>query len=306
MKKVLVTGSEGFVGRYLVEELLERNFIVEGTYFDPKPQYKIKTYFMDIRKKEEIENILNNDYDIIFHLAAQSSGAIAYKEVSLTYEINTNGTLNLLNTLRMMNKDIHFIYVSTAEVYGIPKQLPLKETDICVPVNHYATSKYNAENIVRVFGKTYSNIKITILRPFNHTGPYQREIFVMPSFAKQIVAIEKGEQEPILKTGDLSIRRDFMDVKDVVKAYTLVAQKGVKGVYNVSSGKSYSIKELLDKMRKISDINIKVEIDPKKLRPIDIADLYGDSRSIYDAVGWKPKIDIEQTLQELLNYWRSK
>ncbi len=300
--KILVTGCEGFVGSYLVKDLLNRNYDVEGIYYTFKPKYDIPLYEIDIRNRESLEKLFYRKYDVIFHLAGQSSGSLSFKKVLLTYDINTTGTLNILNAV---NKDIHFIYISTAEVYGRPEILPLKEDDFPVPVNHYAVSKYNAENICRAFSQIYK-MDITVLRPFNHTGAGQTPTFVLPSFAKQIAMIEKGMQDPVIKVGNLNVKRDFMNVRDVVDAYIKIMENRKKGfnIYNVSSGRSYLLKDLLNKMIEKSTKSITVEIDKERLRPVDIEDMYGDSSKLQRDTNWKITKSIDDTIEELLNYWR--
>jgi GDP-4-dehydro-6-deoxy-D-mannose reductase len=191
-------------------------------------------------------------------------------------------------------------------VYGqvMPTDLPIDEETPLRPTNPYAVSKITQDYLGLQYILSYK-FDVVIVRPFNHTGPGQSPSFAIPAFARQIALIEKDKQEPILKVGNLSAKRDFSDVRDIVKGYTQLMEKGKTGeIYNIGSGKSRSTKELLDLLLLLTDKKIKVEEDPSKIRPIEVPDTYCNFEKINSLTGWTPGISIEKTLQDTLDYWR--
>jgi len=303
--KILITGSEGFVGQYLFDFLANKNYEVYGTYYREE-ETKVNRFFLDIRKKEDVKNLLAKiKPDGIFHLAAQTSVARSYKEEHLTYEVNTLGTLNLLWAIKELNLNSRFIYISTAEVYGQPKEKrKVKENDELNPLSPYALSKYFAEKLVSHYVKVY-NLEGIILRPFSHTGIGQDENFFFPYCCKKIAEIEKGKIPPILEVGNLEIERDYLAVEDVVVAYYLAFKYGVKGeVYNITNSKPIKLKDALNFLLTQSNVKIKIISVEEKLRKWDIYYLSGDNTKFKKLTNFEPQLDIKEVLTKMLNYYR--
>jgi GDP-4-dehydro-6-deoxy-D-mannose reductase len=196
----------------------------------------------------------------------------------------------------------------SSEEYGLvfPEELPIKETNALRPLSPYGVSKVAQDLLAYQYFKSYG-LKAVRTRAFNHTGPRRPEVFVTSNFAKQIVEIEKGKRKPVIYVGNLNAVRDFSDVRDVVRAYSLALDKGVPGeVYNIASGKGLKIQELLDKLVALSNVDLKIEQDTQRLRPADVELLIGSPEKFQKATGWKPEIPFEKTLKDMLNYWRER
>jgi len=297
--KALVTGIKGFVGRYLEQELVKNHFEVYGV-IEELPDKEI--YFRgDILDHEfMVKTISDLQPEVIFHLAGFTSVKASWDSPELAMKVNKGGTEILYEAIISSSSDTKVILISSAEVYGIPQQSPINENHPTNPVSPYGQSKLAQEAVA----KANHSVKTIICRSFPHTGPEQKPIFVVPSFAKQIAAIEKGQQENI-SVGNLEAKRDFLDVRDVVRAYRLLAESSLWGqTYNICSGKSYSIKEVLETLIALSRAKIKVVIDPTKLRPSDIPVLWGDNSKLTKDLAWSPAISFRQTLEDTLNYWR--
>jgi len=310
-KKILITGSEGFAGQHLIDELVKSGYEVYGTTFSQSSnQNKIKTFVCDIESQSEISPIIDSlKPNAIVHLAGQPKPGLSFNIPQKTFLVNTIGTINLLESIRSI-PDYHpkILLVGTSEEHGIvsPKDLPITEDTPLNPINPYAISKtanwYLTKEYVRSF-----NFDIVYLTPFTHTGPGQMPGFLSPDVASQIVEIEKGLKEPILHTGDLSSKRDIGDVRDVVRAYRLLLEKGKTGErYIISTGKSVPVKQIVEKLISLSKIKIELKVDNTKTRPTDIPDLIGDHSKLTQTTGWQPTISLDQTLQDLLNWYRQK
>ena len=184
------------------------------------------------------------------------------------------------------------------------EEVPIKENNHLRPGNIYAATKVCQNMISNIYAQAY-NMNIMMVRAFNHIGPCQSPIFVVSDFCKQIVEIEKGKKEPVMYVGNLAAKRDFTDVRDVVRAYALLVQKGRAGeTYNVGSGHAYAISEILDMIISFSTVDIRIEIDSNKIRPVDVPIIEADITKLNQATGWRPIIPIQQTIQDTLDYWR--
>ena len=310
MKKALVLGAGGFVGRYLIEHLnKECGYEVVATKL---PSEKVGTDLakvrdLDILDKEAIVSLLFEERpDYIFHLAAQSSVSVAWNNPQLTIDINIKGAVNLMDAIRELFYKPRVLIIGSGEEYGHirPGETPIPEDNRLNPGNIYAATKACQNMIASIYSKAY-DMELIMVRAFNHIGPAQSPIFVVSDFCKQIAEIELGMREPVMYTGNLSAKRDFTDVRDVVRAYGLLASHGVKGeTYNVGRGKAYEIREILNKIIALSDAEIKVETDPAKIRPVDVPIIEADITKIQNATGWSPIIPIDDTLKEVLDYWR--
>lgn len=311
IKKALITGIEGFVGGYLTEELINNGIKVYGTYFDEsiiedKLRKKAELQYMDITNFEQVEEVIDTiDPDYIFHLAAQSSAAISWKNPQTTMTINVNGTINLLEVVRKNKIKTRILLIGSSEEYGIvkPEEIPISEEQKLRPGNPYSVSKITQEKLAELYIKAY-DMDIVMTRSFNHTGPGQRDTFVVSDFAKRIAQIENGLMEPILKVGNLEAERDFSDVRDVVRAYYHIVLKGENGqVYNVGSGSSFSIKKILDWMLDNTSSKISIIKDSKRMRPSDNPIIKCDNHKLIN-LGWDSKFDIYKTIIETMDYWR--
>ncbi|MBD3248788.1 NAD-dependent epimerase/dehydratase family protein [Candidatus Woesearchaeota archaeon] len=306
--KALITGITGFVGEHLSDYLQDKGHQVFGIDKNEKELKGAIIYKADILDKKKINSIISKiKPDYIFHLAAISSVVNSFKIPDTTMKINVEGTKNILDTILVSNIDSRILIVTSPHVYGIPKQSPITEEHILQPNSPYAKSRVEQEKLCFEYQKKY-DMNIIISRSFNHTGPGRPPEFVCSDFAKQIVDIEKGIiKQKVIKTGDLSIRRDFFDVRDIVKAYLLAVEKCIPGqIYNICSGNDYSIKDILDILLSMSYAKIKIIQDQTKIRSSDIPVIIGNCSKFKEQTGWKPKISFEKTLKDLLNYWRCK
>lgn len=303
--KALITGISGFVGSYLSKYLLDKNIEVFG--LDKSKSESNNTYSIDILDKRAVSEVIEKvEPDLIFHLAGFSSVKKSFEQPELCMKVNVDGTKNLLDAVLKAGINPKILIISSSEVYGIPKAIPSKETDNTSPVTPYGKSRLEQEKICINYFKKYK-LNIIISRSFTHIGPGQQPIFVVSDFAKQIAEIEKKNNAPIIKVGNFKVKRDFTDVRDIVKAYFLTLQKGKIGeIYNICSGKSFEIQQILDKLLDMSEKNIEVKVDPDKVRKVDIPILIGDNSKFMSHTGWVPEIPIEKTLRDVLDYWRKK
>lgn len=307
--RVLVTGANGFVGRYLVKHLLSHGHnvgILELRSSDIFSSQAVRQYTADILDYDAVKScMLNFIPDAVIHLAAQSNVGLAWDKATLTAQVNVVGTINVLNALYEANSAAKFINIGSGDEYGNTAKTNelLNEEMPCVPQNPYGISKLCAEQMVL---KLEQKLGMTVLstRSFNHFGPYQAKGFVVSDFASQIAAIKCGKQETVIQVGDLSVARDFLYVEDVVDAYIKLLECNVaSGVYNVASGKAITIQSILDGLLKLANTDITVEIDKKKFRPVEVKSFAGDNSKLVQATGWKPKYDIRDNLKSTLEYW---
>lgn len=306
---ILITGAAGFVGKYCIKKFSD-NFEVFATKLSTECEtIPTKWIDMDLLSIQDVENALKiAKPDLILHLAAQSSVSYSWKNPEATCEINIIGTLNLLDSIRKLNIFPIIILAGSSEEYGKPnKEVKyINEHSICLPENIYAVSKLCQNNIGRLYHEAYG-LKTIMTRAFNHIGPGQSDRFVASDFAKQIARIEHGLQAPIIYTGNLASRRDFLDVRDVVSAYEKLFRFGKFGMtYNIGSGKAILISDLLEQLISFSNIDIKYIVDKNKCRPIDVPIIQADNTRLVEDTGWKPEIDINTTLKNTLDYWRQR
>jgi GDP-4-dehydro-6-deoxy-D-mannose reductase len=304
MTTILVTGSEGFVGSHLIKALGESSYEVVATCLPQLIPKKGKYVALDILNLDlVVEVVKQHEPDVIFHLAAISSVAKSFRDRAITYNTNISGTANVLEAAKSLGKKAKFFFVSTCEVYGGGENLT-EDTPVALK-NPYATSKYAAELICNDFQS--DGLDCVIMRPFTHTGPGQAETFVLPTIAKQISEIEKGKRAPLIELGNIEAKREFLNISDIVDAYLLALGKCKPGeTYNISSGGGHTIAELVKMFAGLSKKSFDLRINPVKVRKVDITVLLGNGSKFSQLTGWAPKVKIEKTLEDLLNYWRAK
>lgn len=312
--KALITGATGFVGSYLAD-YLKRNTAMAVYGTDARaastlPPHIVERfdglYQMDVRDPiatHELFDMVRPDY--IFHLAAQAHVPTSLHAPWETLETNIHGTLNVLESLRN-HKKARVLMIGSADVYGVfaPEDLPLDENQPFNPANPYSVSKAAQELLSRQYHLTY-HLDVIMTRPFNHIGPGQNKEFALPNFADQIVQMERGSMPPVLHVGNLSAARDFTDVRDVVRAYTLLIEKGEAGqVYNVCRGQAYELRELVEQLIRLAQVEVEIQIDSERLRPVEVPVIIGDASRLKSRTGWEAEIPIEKTLQDILTHFR--
>lgn len=315
--RVLITGAGGFVGKHLIEAIsAQTDYEIFATALDEKEASNIDLSedhitLIDITDKDKVQALFERvKPEQIYHLAAQSSVGLSWKIPAVTLRVNIEGTLNILEAMRCQDMSGNkILLIGSAEQYGkvTAADLPIGEEQAVVAGNPYAISKIAQEQLAAIYKDAYG-LNVCIVRAFNHIGTGQRPDFVISDWAHQIVEIERGEKEPKLFVGNIKVRRDFTDVRDIVRAYMLIMEKGESGqIYNVGSGKSISLEELLRTMISLSERkDIAVEVDPDKVRAADIEELVSDNRKLVEATGWKKTIPLEQTLTDILDSLRNK
>jgi GDP-4-dehydro-6-deoxy-D-mannose reductase len=274
MKKALITGVNGFVGPYLRKELEDNGYDVYGLDISKQGLNFFKCDITDAKSMQDVIKEVKPNF--IFHLAGFSSVGKSFEQPELCFKINVDGTKNLLDAVKIIrDKELNprILIVSSADVYGKPEYIPINENHPVNPVSPYGESRVEQERI-----SLNSGLSVVISRSFNHTGEGQPDIFVIPSFKKQVALAKEGEK---VLVGNLDIIRDFSDVRDVVRAYRLIIEKGdERGIYNVGSGKGYKLGDILDTFIKQSGKKLKIEIDEKKFREADIPTLVCDNRKV--------------------------
>jgi GDP-4-dehydro-6-deoxy-D-mannose reductase len=315
MEKFLLTGFSGFVSKHFLEylESLGSNVAVIGIDINP-PEFDyahfqyVKCSFIkiDLLDKNQVDNIIYIfQPQYILHLASFSSVAYSWKNPVASFSNNTNIFLNLLEQIRSLNLGCRIISVGSSEEYGNVDEadIPLKEDHNLKPVSPYAVARVSQEMLSKIYVEGYGQ-DVVLTRSFNHIGPGQRDIFVVSSFAKRLVEIKKYNKPGKLTTGDLSIIRDFVDVRDVVKAYYLLFKSGKKGeVYNICSGAGVSLESIISKMAGLLGIDVTTNVDNGLIRPSDNKIIVGDNTKIKTEVGWKPGYKLENSLKDIIDYW---
>ena len=311
MSKSLIIGGAGFVGAYLISHL--KKDLGHEVVVTKMPHEKIDTDVevrdLNILEPDSILELFKEVHpDYIFHLAAQSSVALAWKNPALTIDVNVKGGVNVLEALRQLDYKPRILMIGSGEEYGhiLPGESPISETNISRPGNIYAATKVCQNMFGEIYSRAYG-LEVMMVRAFNHIGPNQLPQFVVADFCKQVAEIEAGKNDPVIMVGNLTAKRDFTDVRDVVKAYASLIQKGKAGeTYNIGSGHAVSIEEILNMVLANSEAKITVEVDPEKLRPVDVPIIEADTSKVNAATGWRPEISLDTTIRETLDYWRNK
>ncbi|MBI4062472.1 GDP-mannose 4,6-dehydratase [Candidatus Gottesmanbacteria bacterium] len=315
-KKALITGIAGFVGSHLAELLLSEGYEVYGLC---RPRTK-RDHIDHIANQLHLEDadlldshslyttISRIKPDSIFHLAAQSFVPTSWVSPSVTLEVNIVGSANMFEAVRQASIDPVIQIACSSEEYGLvnESEMPIKETNPLRPLSPYAVSKVAMDYLGYQYYQSYK-VRIIRTRGFNHTGPRRGETFAESNFAKQVALIEKGKQQPIVWVGNLDAKRDYTDVRDMVRAYLVATEKCEPGeVYNICTGTSLRIGDMLNILLSYSSSKVAIKQDPARMRPSDVPILVGDNSKFTQKTGWKPTIPFEKTMEDLLNYWRER
>jgi GDP-4-dehydro-6-deoxy-D-mannose reductase len=309
--RIFVTGATGFAGSHLMDRLLAEGHQVvalahPATSHQGLPEHPAVTAVTgDLLDLDSLKTaVAVAQPDVIYHLAGQAYPARSWNDPALTLAINTGGTANLLESAVAYGRP-RVVIVSSAEIYGYVDQndLPLTEESVPQPRHPYGVSKLAAGLLTAVYWQRYQ-LPVIEARPFNHIGPRQALGFVVPDFASQLAAIKLGLQPPTLAVGNLDAQRDFTDVRDVVRAYTLLAEKGQPGqAYLICSGQPVAIHYLLNALIEAAGVSVQVMYDPARMRPSDTLCLYGSYGRLQRDTGWQPEIHLRQSLADAMNEW---
>lgn len=327
--KSLIIGAAGFVGAYLIRHLTQE--LGHETIVTKLPQEKlayktnvskpvwekmaslepdaadVRVFDLDILNQEAVAELFESVRpDYIFHLAAQSSVAVSWRHPGLTVDVNVRGAVHVLEALRRLGGGTRMLLIGSGEEYGhvLPEEIPIREENPVKPGNIYAATKACQNMLGSIYAQAYG-LEVMMVRAFNHIGPNQEPLFVAADFCRQAALIEAGKKEPVIQTGNLDVRRDFTDVRDVVRAYAMIAEYGKAGeTYNVGSGKAVKLADMLQMILEKSWADISVETDRSKLRPVDLPVIEADIHKLQEITGWEPVIGLEQTIEETLDYWR--
>jgi len=298
--KVLITGAGGFVGSYLFEELIKHKHEVRTTDIRGSVDFRLDLLNADVVH----QHFFSNRYDIIAHLAGFSSVARSWEDPKLALELNTLPLLYILDAVSLSSPNTRILVSGSADQYGVLQngKIMADESDPCIPKSPYAISKYAQERLALSIAAR-KKLDIVLTRSFNHIGPGQKTGFVVTDFASAIARIIHGA-DPVIYVGNTQAYRDFTDVRDVARAYRLLIEHGRTGaVYNVGSGRLHSIQYILDTLIAKSGVSVSIQIDEKKVRPIDILKLGCCNEKIHLDTGWSVHIPIEDSLEAILNYW---
>lgn len=300
--KALITGSEGFVGRYLRAELEQNGYQVTGLDLH-SAEGALECDLLDADAVAQAVGQVQPD--IIIHLAGQADVGRSWKIPQLTMQINVVGAVNLLEAVRQTCPGAHLVLVGSSDQYGnlgengrmVSEDVPMQ------PQTPYAVSKRAQEDVARVYARAYG-LHVCMTRSFNHGGAGQREGFMIPDFAAGVVRVERGLQ-PRMKVGNLTSRRDYTHVKDVVRAYRLLAERGRAGEsYNVGSGVTWSAQEILDRLIAMAATPVEAEPDPARMRPSDTPVICCDHTRLTRDTGWMPLYTLDDVLRDTLAYYR--
>lgn len=305
---VLITGGSGFVGKHLIRFLKPHTsrivVLSTGTSVEPEPEVEYRE--VDVRQREAVTAIVNEtNPQHVYHLAGITAVDASWRDPRLTFEVNVLGALNVFEAAMQLASPPRILNVSSSQVYA-PSNQPLNEQSVIRPENPYAASKAMAELLAVQYRNAPSG-GIISARPFNHTGPGQSPNFVLSSIAQQFAEIEAGLRGPKLELGNIEVKRDFSDVRDVVRAYWLLLEKGRPGeVYNVCSGRLVDLHDAIKIFCQLVSAEVTIETDATKVRSNDAEVMWGDQSKICGGTGWSAQIPLAKTLEDLLDYWRQR
>lgn len=306
--KVLIFGAGGFVGRYLAQEFLISGYQVVGSDKVNNGTLPADVEFIeaDLLNTDAVNKIVEDvQPDMIVNLAAISSVGASWSIPQVTMSVNVIGALNIMEAARKCKPMPKVMFIGSSEEYEESDQ-PISEATPLNANNPYGISKMAQERFAEVYRERYG-MRIYCVRPFNHTGIGQRDSFVLPSFCKQVAEIEQSGEPGVIKVGNLSAKRDFSDVRDIVRAYRMIIESDdCTKIYNVGSGQAFGLNELLDYIVSLSSQEIAVEVDPARFRPVDTPIICCDYSKIEQELGWKPEHGIKETLKEIFEHFSSR
>lgn len=305
-ERAFVTGGNGFVGRHLCAELTRRGHDVLAIGISRENEAKCPFPYVpvDITDPEAVtRKVLEFRPTWIFHLAGIAFVPEAESNFERALRINVVGVQTICAACHTLELGSKIVLASSGEVYGriLPEDLPLREDCPTKPANNYSLSKLMAELILPRY-QQFGHIQGVALRLFNHIGPGQDSRFVASSFARQIAQIKLKKAPPVMSVGNLSAKRDFSDVRDVVLAYILAAERG-EGIINIGSGRAVAVQEILDTLLRIADVHVQVELDPARLRASEVPEVRACIDRAKEKLGWEPIISLEQSLRDIYEYW---
>ncbi len=315
--RALITGVTGFVGGHLAEHLIDSGDVVaglssSGRWPSPLPHVASQVRLdpidlADVDEADLADLLRRKQPEVIYHLAAQANPQQSVADPRGTWALNLGGALNLLEALKASEVPARVILVGSGVCYGnpAPEHLPVSESCPLRPNNPYSASKAAAD-LLGIQHHLGHGTAVVMARPFNHAGPRQSESYVLSSFARQVAEIEAGQKECI-EVGNLEVVRDFTDVRDIVRAYRLLAEHGRPGeIYNIGTGREITLKQMLEMLRKLARVPVDVRIDPARVRPVDQPLLLANAAKLRAETGWEPRYSIEQTLSDMLDVWRAR
>lgn len=311
MKKIIITGANGFVSRYFIEYLNENaiNFDILGLDISTDTDLNIKYQQVNLTDKDLIYKILKEyQPDYILHLASVSSVAQSWHNPVESFVNNTNIFLNLIDSVRELNLHSRILSVGSSEEYGDypADKMPLKENYELHPNNPYSVARASQEHLSKLYANSLG-VDIVMTRSFNHIGPRQKDVFVVSSFVKQIVEIALGKRDNLVHVGNVDVIRDFLDVRDVVDAYYKILTQGKKGeVYNVCKGEGVRLKDVIYLTSNVLSINVNLKVDETRIRPSESPLIIGDNSKLKNELLWSPKYSLDKTLCDIIDYWKSE
>jgi GDP-4-dehydro-6-deoxy-D-mannose reductase len=313
--RALITGAAGFVGGYLARHLLEKRYTVAGVVLPheardgiPSLSDDVEVIEADILEPEKVDRAFRRwKPEAIFHLAALSNPQGSWTQSRRTLETNILGSHSVLQAALETGLQPRVLLVGSSQQYGLvpEEEQPIREDRLQEPRSPYAVSKVSQEILGRQFFLS-EELQVMMTRSFNHTGAGQAPSYVCSSFARQIAAIESGLHEPEIRVGNLSAKRDFSDVRDTVHAYVRIVESGTPAEpYNVCRGEAHSIQQILDLLLSLTDVGIRVEVDETRYHVVDAPLMLGDNFRLRNELGWEPRYSLNETLSDVLEYWRS-
>ncbi len=304
--RALITGVSGFVGQHLTAHLLECGDDVSGACNAGKKNLNLPCFDLDVTDQKSTDALVAQlKPEVIYHLAGIAFVPEAEENFEKTLRVNVLGVHNIIRSVEKLKLGSRIIVVSSGEIYGriSPSDLPLTELTPIRPAHSYSLSKSMAELVVMRYAASGLS-RPCIVRPFNHIGPGQDDRFVVSTFARQLARIALGKADKIVKVGNLAARRDFTDVRDIVRGYRLIGQgQGSGDLYQLCSGKAISIQAILDMLIEISALQVKIEQDPARMRPAEVPEIRGSYVKAENELGWRPSISLRQSLEDTYRYW---
>ena len=292
MTRVLITGASGFAGRHLVAACR-----ADGDEVSTAPPSRVA----DLRDAETaIGLVAAARPDVVYHLAAQAHVGRSWEDPAATLQGNLAMTLNMLEAMRAEAPAAVLVLVGSSEEYGPPLQVPTTEDEVLRPANPYAVSKASCDLLGGLYASAHG-LRVVRARAFNHSGPGQEPVYAIASFARQVAL---GGDPVRVVTGNPDARRDYTDVRDVVRAYRLLAAHGEPGIFNVCSGVSHSAREVVAALGRVAGVEVVHEVDPARVRPNEVMEVRGSFARLHEATGWQPAISFDQTLRDTVEYWR--